>query len=68
MPLLDKYHLRCQNPECSQTTKLKSFPQLAAFLRRKDGDGILVKNQSNNAIHLSRHQNLNVLPVRPAAR
>jgi hypothetical protein len=42
MPLLDKYHLRCQNPECSQTTKLKSFPQLAAFLRRKDGDGILV--------------------------
>lgn len=42
MPLLDKYHLRCQNPECSHTTKLKSFPQLAAFLRRKDGDGILV--------------------------
>jgi hypothetical protein len=42
MPLLDKYNLRCQNPECSQTTKLKSFPQLAAFLRRKDGDGILV--------------------------
>jgi len=42
MPLLDKYHLRCQNPDCFQTTKLKSFPQLAAFLRRKDGDGILV--------------------------
>jgi hypothetical protein len=42
MPQLDKFHLRCQNPECSQTTKLKSFPQLAAFLRRKDGDGILV--------------------------
>jgi hypothetical protein len=42
MPLLDKYHLRCPNPNCSQTTKLKSFPQLAAYLRRKEGKGILI--------------------------
>lgn len=41
MPLLDKYHLRCPQPSCSQTTKLKSFPQLASFLRRKEGTGIL---------------------------
>jgi hypothetical protein len=41
MPLLDKYHLRCTQFSCSQTTKLKSFPQLAAFLRRKEGSGIL---------------------------
>lgn len=41
MPLLDKYHLRCTQHPCSQTTKLKSYPQLAAFLRRKDGEGIL---------------------------
>jgi len=41
MPLLDKYHLRCAQFSCSQTTKLKSFPQLAAFLRRKEGTGIL---------------------------
>ena len=41
MPLLDKYHLRCAQYSCSQTTKLKSFPQLAAFLRRKEGAGIL---------------------------
>lgn len=41
MPLLDKYHLRCSQYPCSQTTKLKSYPQLAAFLRRKDGAGIL---------------------------
>lgn len=41
MPLLDKYHLRCKNPDCSQTTKLKSYPQLASYLRRKEGKGIL---------------------------
>lgn len=41
MPLLDKYHLRCAQFPCSQTTKLKSFPQLASFLRRKEGGGIL---------------------------
>jgi len=39
--LLDKYHLRCKNPKCSQTTKLKSYPQLAAYLRRTEGSGIL---------------------------
>lgn len=41
MPLLDKYHLRCPLHPCSQTTKLKSYPQLASFLRRKEGAGIL---------------------------
>jgi len=41
MPLLDKYHLRCPQHPCSQTTKLKSYPQLASFLRRKEGTGIL---------------------------
>lgn len=41
MPLLDRYHLRCTQYPCSQTTKLKSYPQLASFLRRRDGEGIL---------------------------
>ena len=41
LPLLDKYHLRCPQHPCSQTTKLKSYPQLASFLRRKEGAGIL---------------------------
>jgi len=41
LPLLDKYHLRCKNPTCSQTTKLKSYPQLASYLKRKEGKGIL---------------------------
>lgn len=40
-PLLDRYHLRCAHFQCSQTTKLKSFPQLAAYLRRQEGTGIL---------------------------
>lgn len=40
-PLLDRYHLRCAHFQCSQTTKLKSFAQLASYLRRKDGTGIL---------------------------
>lgn len=39
--LLDKYHLRCKNPKCSQTTKLKSYAQFAAYLRRTEGRGIL---------------------------
>ncbi|WP_338442447.1 hypothetical protein VZG28_05680 [Synechococcus elongatus IITB4] len=42
MPILDRYHLGCKNPNCSQTTKLKSFPQLAAYLQRQEGSGILV--------------------------
>ena len=39
--LLDRYHLRCAHFQCTQTTKLKSFAQLAAYLKRKDGVGIL---------------------------
>jgi hypothetical protein len=42
MPLLDKYHLRCTHDGCSQTTKLKSFPQLAAYLNRAEGKGIVI--------------------------
>jgi phage FluMu protein Com len=42
MPLLDKYHLKCTHKDCSQTTKLKSFPQLAAYLNRAEGKGILI--------------------------
>lgn len=42
MPLLDKYHLRCTHEGCGQTTKLKSFPQLAAYLNRAEGKGILI--------------------------
>lgn len=41
IPLLDRYHLRCSHFQCSQITKLKSIPQLAAFLRRKEGTGIV---------------------------
>jgi hypothetical protein len=42
MPLLDKYYLRCAHRGCSQTTKLKSWAQLAAYLNRKEGQGILI--------------------------
>lgn len=42
MPLLDRYHLRCTHRGCSQTTKLKSWAQLAAYLNRKEGKGILI--------------------------
>lgn len=41
VPLLDRYHLRCSHFSCTQKTKLKSVPQLAAFLRRKEGVGIV---------------------------
>ncbi len=41
LPLLDRHYLRCPNPNCSQTTKLKSYAQVAAYLRRKEGKGIL---------------------------
>ena len=41
MPLLDRYHLRCKHRGCSQTTKLKSWAQLAAYLNRTEGTGIL---------------------------
>jgi predicted Zn-ribbon and HTH transcriptional regulator len=40
-PLLDRYHLRCSHFQCTQTTKLKSIAQLAAYLRRKEGVGII---------------------------
>lgn len=39
--VLDMYHLKCPNHSCGQTIKLKSAAQLAAFLRRKEGKGIL---------------------------
>jgi hypothetical protein len=42
MPLLDRYHLRCTHTGCSQTTKLKSWAQLAAYLNRQEGEGILI--------------------------
>jgi len=42
MPLLDKYHLRCTHKGCSQTTKLKSWAQLASYLNRQEGQGILI--------------------------
>jgi hypothetical protein len=42
MPLLDKHHLRCTHAGCTQTTKLKSWAQLAAYLNRKEGRGILI--------------------------
>jgi hypothetical protein len=38
---LDMFHLRCPHFECHQTQKLKSPAQLAAFLHRKEGRGIL---------------------------
>ena len=41
LPLLERYHLRCPHFRCTQTEKLKSVPQLAAFLRRKEGIGII---------------------------
>ena len=42
IPLLDRYHLRCTHRGCSQTTKLKSWAQLAAYLNRQEGQGILI--------------------------
>jgi hypothetical protein len=41
IPFFDRHFLYCPNTNCSQTTKLKSFPQVAAYLRRKEGKGIL---------------------------
>ena len=41
LPTLDRYHLRCPLYTCKQTVKLKSFQQLASFLHRKEGTGIL---------------------------
>ena len=41
LPYLDRHYLRCPNPNCSQTTKLKSYAQVSAYLRRKEGKGIL---------------------------
>ena len=38
---LDIYFLGCPHPSCGQTIKLKSAAQLAAFLRRKEGQGIV---------------------------
>ncbi|WP_157871854.1 hypothetical protein [Gloeothece verrucosa] len=38
---LDMYYLACPHPGCGQTVKLKSAAQLAAFLRRKEGRGIV---------------------------
>jgi hypothetical protein len=38
---LDMYHLRCPHLACEQFRKLKSPAQLAAFLRRREGKGIL---------------------------
>ena len=39
--VLDMFHLGCPHPGCQQVVKLKSPAQLAAFLRRKEGQGIL---------------------------
>jgi hypothetical protein len=39
--VLDMYYLRCPHPGCPQLVKLKSHAQLAAFLRRREGRGIL---------------------------
>jgi len=41
LPILDRFYLRCTHQGCSQTTKLKSFPQVAAYLQRQEGKGIL---------------------------
>lgn len=41
MPLLDRHHLRCTHAGCTQTIQLKSWAQLAAYLDRKEGKGIL---------------------------
>ncbi|MGQ7848559.1 hypothetical protein ACUNV4_28945 [Granulosicoccus sp. 3-233] len=41
LPMLDRYHLACTHKGCGQIAKLKSYPQLAAFLRRKEGQGII---------------------------
>jgi len=38
---LDMFHLKCSHPSCQQTFKLKSPAQLAAYLRRKEGAGII---------------------------
>jgi hypothetical protein len=39
---LDAFYLRCPNANCQQTEKLKTYPQLAAFLRRREGSGLLL--------------------------
>jgi hypothetical protein len=39
--VLDMYHLRCVHDGCSQMMKLKTLPQLAAYLRRSEGTGIV---------------------------
>lgn len=38
---LDMFYLGCPHPGCGQTVKLKSPAQLAAYLSRKEGRGIL---------------------------
>lgn len=38
---LDMFFLGCPHPGCQQTVKLKSAAQLAAYLQRKEGRGIL---------------------------
>lgn len=38
---LDMFFLACPHYNCSQMVKLKSAPQLAAFLRRREGQGII---------------------------
>jgi hypothetical protein len=38
---LDMFSLRCPHPGCQQLVKLKSPAQLAAYLRRREGRGIL---------------------------
>jgi hypothetical protein len=38
---LDMFFLACSHPSCGQISKLKSPAQLAAFLSRKEGRGIL---------------------------
>ncbi|MBJ7901225.1 MAG: hypothetical protein GC158_15185 [Cyanobacteria bacterium RI_101] len=39
--LLDAYYLKCPHPSCGQKVKLKSPAQLAAFLKRREGRGLL---------------------------
>lgn len=38
---LDMFFLGCPHPDCQQKVKLKSAAQLAAYLQRKEGRGIL---------------------------
>lgn len=39
--LTDMYYLKCPHQGCSQTVKLKSVAQIAAYLRRQEGQGLL---------------------------